>query len=142
MLITREKRKTCQPWYSWKGIAKKWWKKKGKINFHDNLDDDKREQAKESDKIRKKQMRDNFDDNKREQMKENDKIRKKQMFDTLMIIKKGNWKMLITVRKRKTWQPWYSWKGIVKKYEKKERENCVITLMMIKENRLDTMIKR
>ena len=35
-------------------------------------------------------MRDNFDDNKREQMKENDKIRKKQMFDTLMIIKKGN----------------------------------------------------
>ena len=55
-----------------------------------DLDDDKREQVKESDKIRKKQMRDNFDDNKREQMKENDKIRKKQMFDTLMIIKKGN----------------------------------------------------
>ena len=65
-------------------------KKKGKINLRDNLDDDKREQAKESDKIRKKQMRDNFDDNKREQMKENDKIRKKQTFDTLMIIKKGN----------------------------------------------------
>ena len=58
--------------------------------MRDNLDDGKREQAKESDKIRKKQMRDNFDDNKREQMKENDKIRKKQMFDTLMIIKKGN----------------------------------------------------
>ena len=31
--------------------------------MHDNLDDDKREQLKESDKIRKKQMRDNLDDN-------------------------------------------------------------------------------
>ena len=31
--------------------------------MHDNLDDDKREQLKESDKIRKKQMRDNIDDN-------------------------------------------------------------------------------
>ena len=31
--------------------------------MHDNLYDDKREQLKESDKIRKKQMRDNLDDN-------------------------------------------------------------------------------
>ena len=31
--------------------------------MHDNFDDDKREQVKESDKIRKKQMRDNIDDN-------------------------------------------------------------------------------
>ena len=31
--------------------------------MHDNFDDDKREQVKENDKIRKKQMRDNLDDN-------------------------------------------------------------------------------
>ena len=31
--------------------------------MHDNFDDDKREQVKEIDKIRKKQMRDNLDDN-------------------------------------------------------------------------------
>ena len=31
--------------------------------MHDNFDDDKREQLKENDKIRKKQMRDNLDDN-------------------------------------------------------------------------------
>ena len=32
-------------------------------------------------------------------------------------------------------------KELLENYEKKERENCVITLMMIKENRLDTIIK-
>ena len=39
-------------------------KKKGKRKLLDNLDNDKREQAKESDKIRKKQIRDDLDDNK------------------------------------------------------------------------------
>ena len=32
-------------------------------------------------------------------------------------------------------------KVLFKNYEKKDRGNCVITLMMIKENRLDTIIK-
>ena len=45
--------------------------------MHDNLDNDKREQVKESDKIRKKEIRDNLDDDKREQIRYNDKNRKK-----------------------------------------------------------------
>ena len=34
-----------------------------------NLNDDKREQLKENDRIRKKQMRDNLDDNKKGELK-------------------------------------------------------------------------
>ena len=45
--------------------------------MRDNLDNDKREQVKESDKIRKKEIRDNLDDDKREQIRYNDKNRKK-----------------------------------------------------------------
>ena len=37
--------------------------------MHDNLDDSKREQVKESVKIRKKEMLDNLDDDKRKQVK-------------------------------------------------------------------------
>ena len=40
-------------------------KKKGKRKLRDDLDDDKREQLKESDKIRKKQMHENREDNKK-----------------------------------------------------------------------------
>ena len=43
----------------------------------DNLDDGKREQVKESDKIRKKEIRDTLDDVKREKIRCNDKNRKK-----------------------------------------------------------------
>ena len=44
----------------------------------DKLDDDKREQVKESDKIRKKQMRDNLDDDKKGELKNVDNRRKKE----------------------------------------------------------------
>ena len=37
--------------------------------MRDNLHYEKREQVKESDKIKKKEMRDNLDDNKREQIR-------------------------------------------------------------------------
>ena len=43
-----------------------------------DLDDDKREKVKESDKIRKKQMRDNLDDNKIGELKNVDNKRKKK----------------------------------------------------------------
>ena len=58
-----------QQWYWWKGILKKLWKK-GKRKFLDNLDHDKREQVKENDKIRNKEMCDNLDDDKREQIRD------------------------------------------------------------------------
>ena len=45
--------------------------------MRDKLDDDKREQVKESDKIRKKQMRDNLDDDKKGELKNVDNRRKK-----------------------------------------------------------------
>ena len=54
-----------------------------KKEIRDNLDDDKREQLKESDKKRKKGMHYNLDDDKREQVKESDKIRKKEICDNL-----------------------------------------------------------
>ena len=41
--------------------------------MHDNPDDRKREQAKESDKIRKKEIRDNLENDKRKQVRYNDK---------------------------------------------------------------------
>ena len=53
------------------------YEKKGKRKLRDNLDDDKKEQVKESDKIRKKQMHDNLGDDRREQIRYNDKKRKK-----------------------------------------------------------------
>ena len=46
--------------------------------MRDNLDDEKREQVKESDKIRKKQMRDNLDDDKKGELKNVDNRRKKE----------------------------------------------------------------
>ena len=46
--------------------------------MRDNPDDDKKEQVKESDKIRKKEIRDNLDDDKREQLKESDKKKKER----------------------------------------------------------------
>ena len=46
--------------------------------MRDKLDDDKREQVKESDKIRKKQMRDNLDDDKKRELKNVDNRRKKE----------------------------------------------------------------
>ena len=46
--------------------------------MRDKLDDDKREQVKESDKIRKKQMRDNLDDDKKGELKNVDNRRKKE----------------------------------------------------------------
>ena len=65
--------------------------KKGKRKLCDNLDDNKREQVKESYNIRKKEIPGNLDDNKRKQMKESDKIRKKKKcVIILMIMKKGN----------------------------------------------------
>ena len=69
---------------------------KGIRKLHDNLDDDKREQVKESGRI-KKEMLDNLDENKREELKNVDRKRKKEK-----------------------WQPWYLWKGIVKKLWKKD----------------------
>ena len=45
--------------------------------MRDNLDDGKREQVKECDKIRKKEMHDNLDDDKIEQIRCNEKNRKK-----------------------------------------------------------------
>ena len=46
--------------------------------MRNKLDDDKREQVKESDKIRKKQMRDNLDDDKKGELKNVDNRRKKE----------------------------------------------------------------
>ena len=46
--------------------------------MRDKLDDDKREQVKESDKIGKKQMRDNLDHNKKGELKNVDNRRKKE----------------------------------------------------------------
>ena len=43
-----------------------------------NLNDDKREQLKENDRIRKKQMRDNLDDNKKGELKKVENKRKKR----------------------------------------------------------------
>ena len=57
--------------------------------MHDDLDDDKREQVKESDKIRKKLMHDNLDDKKREQLKESDKIGREKCVINLMMIKEN-----------------------------------------------------
>ena len=57
--------------------------------MRDNLDDDKREQVKESDKIRKKQMSNNLDDKEREQVKESDKIRRKKCLITVIMIKEN-----------------------------------------------------
>ena len=118
MLITRfkKKTKTWQPWYSWKGIVKYLWKK-GKRKLRDNLDDDKREQVKESHKITKKQRCDNLDDYKR-----------------------GNWKVLITGGKKNDNLDTHE-KELLKNYEKKERENSVVTSMMTKENRWRKVIK-
>ena len=53
----------------------------------------------ENGKNRKKFMRHNLNDDKREQLKENDRIRRKQMCDNLDN-KKGNWKRLITKGKK------------------------------------------
>ena len=58
--------------------------------MHDNLDDSKREQVKESVKIRKKEMLDNLDDDKRKQVKKVIKQERNKCVITLMIIKKGN----------------------------------------------------
>ena len=57
--------------------------------MRDNLDDDKREQVKESDKIRKKQMSNNLGDKEREQVKESDKIRRKKCLITVIMIKEN-----------------------------------------------------
>ena len=57
--------------------------------MRDNLDDDKREQVKESDKIRKKQMSNNLDDKEKEQVKESDKIRRKKCLITVIMIKEN-----------------------------------------------------
>ena len=57
--------------------------------MRDNLDDDKRQQVKESDKIRKKQMSNNLDDKEREQVKESDKIRRKKCLITVIMIKEN-----------------------------------------------------
>ena len=58
-------------------------------------------------------MRDNLDDNKKGELKKVDNKRKKEKRDNLDTHEKE----------------------LLENYEKKERENCVITLMMIKENR-------
>ena len=78
-----------------------------------NLNDDKREQLKENDKIRKKQMHDNFDDNKKGELKKVDSKRKKEERENLETHEKE----------------------LLNNYGKKERGNCVIILMMTKENR-------
>ena len=98
ILIAVGKKKTWQPWYSWKGIVKNLWKK-GKRKLHDNLDYDKREYLKESDEIRKKEMPDNLDDDKREQMKESDKINK-EICDNLDDNEKGALKNVDSRRKK------------------------------------------
>ena len=87
-------------------------KKTGKRKFRDDLDGDKREQVKQSDKIRKKQMRNNLD-NKIRELKNVDNKKKKEKRDNLDTHEKE----LLNI------------------YEKKEKESCVITLMMIKENK-------
>ena len=53
-----------------------------------DLDDDKREKVKESDKIRKKQMRDNLDDNKIGELKNVDNRKKKNVL-TLILMKRN-----------------------------------------------------
>ena len=78
-----------------------------------NLNDDKREQLKENDKIRKKQMHDNLDDNKKGELKKVDSKRTKEERDNLEAHEKE----------------------LLNNYGKKERENCVIILMMTKESR-------
>ena len=74
-----------------------------------NLDDDKREQLKENEKIRKKQMRDKLDDNKKGELKNIDHE------------KPGN---LDTHEKE-----------LLKIMKKRERGNCTITLMMTKKQK-------
>ena len=86
MVIT--KKKTWQTWYSWKGIVKKLWKK-GKRKLHDNLDDSKRKQVKESYKIRKKQMCDNFD-NKKESWKILIAGEKEKNVTTMILMKRNS----------------------------------------------------
>ena len=76
MLITRKKKENCDNLDTHEKELLKIMKK-GKRNLRDNLDDEKREQVKESDKIRKKEMRNNLDDDKREQVRRSDKNRKK-----------------------------------------------------------------
>ena len=51
--------------------------------MHGNFDDDKREQVKESDKIRKKEICDNLDDNEKGELKNVDSRRKKEKRDNL-----------------------------------------------------------
>ena len=63
-----------------KELLKKMKKVKGKLR--DNLDD-KREQVKESDKIRKKEILDNLGDNKKAKLKNADNKRKKEKCDNL-----------------------------------------------------------
>ena len=46
--------------------------------MRDNLNGEKREQVKESDKIGKKEMRDNLDDDKKEELKNVDNRKKKE----------------------------------------------------------------
>ena len=115
-------------------MFKNYAKKKGKGKLCDDLDDDKIEQVKESDKIKKK-IRDNLDD-KGEQVKESDKIRKKEMRDNLDDNEKGKLKNFDNRRKKEKRDNLDTHENkLLKSYEKKEIENCLITLMMTKENR-------
>ena len=77
-----------------------------------NLNDDKREQLKKNDKIRKKQMHHNLDDNIKRELKNVDNKRKKEKRDNFDTHEKE----------------------LLKSCEKKEIENCMMTLMMPKEN--------
>ena len=79
-----KKEKQDKPWYSkgTKGILKEIWKK-GKGKSHNKLDNDKREQTKESDEIVKNEMCDNVDDNKKGELKSVDSKRKKKNVDNL-----------------------------------------------------------
>ena len=57
--------------------------------MHDNFDDDKREQVKESDKIRKKEMCDNLDDNEKGELKMLIAGGKKKNVTTLILMKRN-----------------------------------------------------
>ena len=75
-----------------------------------NLDNDKREQVKETDK-RKKEIRDNIDGNTKGELKYVDNKRKKEKRDNLETHEKE----------------------LLKIVKKKVRGNCIITLMMLRE---------
>ena len=89
----------------------------------------------ENGKSRKKFVHHNHNDDKREQLKENEKIRKKQICDNLDD-KKAEFKKVDNKRiKEKRDNLDTHEKVLLKNYEKRLRENYTMTLIMTKEKR-------